>query len=255
MQRYRPWGRAGRIPPAAAPPLPGPPLLAQDWRGVAFLHWPVDPDRIAPLLPAHTWPDVLDGATYVGIVAFRVVSTRVAKAVPVGAFTEVNVRLYSVDRYGRQGTVFLSMDADSPHNILAARIAAGLPYMWSDVHADQGGDGPQGFSVRRRLPRGGASARMRVDAGEFITAPTPVQKFVTARWGLHVHHLGRSRWVRIAHRPWRLYHADIAEYTGNLVEAAGVPVDGRAAPFALWSPGTDAEMCPSLIPPARDGRR
>ncbi|MCU1570595.1 MAG: hypothetical protein JWR33_1336 [Naasia sp.] len=44
-----------------APPLPGRPILGRRWSDVTFLHWRVDPARVAPLLPAGTRPDVFEG--------------------------------------------------------------------------------------------------------------------------------------------------------------------------------------------------
>ena len=48
-------------------------LLVQRWHDLAFLHWSADPALIAPLLPAGTAPDTLDGVTYVGLIGFRMV--------------------------------------------------------------------------------------------------------------------------------------------------------------------------------------
>ncbi|MGW5448612.1 DUF2071 domain-containing protein [Streptomyces asiaticus] len=48
------------------------PTLVQRWDELTFLHWPVEPERVAPLLPAGTHPDTLDGVTYVGLVPFPV---------------------------------------------------------------------------------------------------------------------------------------------------------------------------------------
>lgn len=89
-------------------------LLTQEWLDLAFVHWAVDPSVVAGLLPDGTTPDVLDGVTYVGLVAFRMhrVGWLWSPGVPyLGSFPETNVRLYSVDAHGRRGVVFRSMDA------------------------------------------------------------------------------------------------------------------------------------------------
>ena len=51
-----PAGAARPVAPITADPpdLPGPTLLGQGWRDLTFLHWRVDPARVAPLLPAGT---------------------------------------------------------------------------------------------------------------------------------------------------------------------------------------------------------
>ena len=57
-------------PVSATPPRPVRyPLLRQWWRDVAFLHWRVDPEVAAPLLPPGTRPDLFGRSTYAGIVA------------------------------------------------------------------------------------------------------------------------------------------------------------------------------------------
>ncbi|WP_017569151.1 DUF2071 domain-containing protein [Nocardiopsis halotolerans] len=239
MNRWRPT-------PADPFPLPGPPLLTQGWHDVVFAHWPVPPERVTPLLPAHTRPDVLDGTSYVGLVAFRVPSTE-ACGIPVGGFQEVNVRLYSVDGHGRRGVVFLSMDADAAHGVLAARALTGLPYMWSDVSLRSAGDAHAG-AVRRRLPRGGARGRWRATVGERVERESALERFVTARWGLHTRHAGSTWWIRVAHRPWPLFRARSWEYEGDLLEAASVRVDDHDPVSVLWSPGVDTGVCPSLLP-------
>lgn len=221
-------------------------MLRQGWQGVVFAHWPVPPGRVAPLLPPGVRPDVLDGTTYVGLVAFHVPHTRTA-SVPVGGFGEVNVRLYSIDRHGRRGVVFLSMDADAAHNVLAARTLTGLPYMWSDVSLRSRG-GVHAGAVRRRLPRGRAWGRWRFTVGEGVDRPSTLEHFVTARWGLHTRHVGTTWWIRVAHAPWPLSRVRSFAYAGDLLRAAGVHVDQRPPVSVLWSPGVDADVCPSLLP-------
>ena len=94
-----------------APPLRGRIISTQRWEQLTFLHWAVDPARVAPLLPPGTRPDVFDGRTYVGLVPFRMVGVGVGRGPGVpyfGTFLETNVRLYSVDSTGRRGVVFLA---------------------------------------------------------------------------------------------------------------------------------------------------
>ncbi len=51
------------------------PLLTQQWRDLTFLHWPVDPGLAAGLLPPGTRPDLFEGTSYVGLIAFRMYRT------------------------------------------------------------------------------------------------------------------------------------------------------------------------------------
>jgi uncharacterized protein len=97
---------AGIVAPVTAESAPRPAVmpLGAAFSDVAFLHWVYEPAQVRPLLPAGIEPDTIGGAAYVGLVAFRMRCY--------GEFLEVNVRTYSVDRRGRRGVVFLSMEAD-----------------------------------------------------------------------------------------------------------------------------------------------
>ena len=98
---------------------------------------------MAPLLPRGTRPDTLDGATYVGLIGFRMVDLGLLRgpALPwVGTFLETNVRLYSVDGLGRRGVVFRSLDATRLTAVLTARATLRLPYAWSRMSFEHSGD-------------------------------------------------------------------------------------------------------------------
>ena len=241
--RIRRWDARSHLPP----PMPGPAPLCQAWADVAFVHWRVEPDAVAHLLPAGTSPDTLDGATYVGLVAFRVPDTLVLGGLPVGAFNEANVRLYSVDEHGRRGVVFLTMDADSAPVVAAARSLSGLPYTWSDVSLRSGPGGRRAGAVRRRFP-GAASGSWSLRVGEPLPGPGRLEHFLTARWGLHTPWAGATRWIRVSHEPWGLHRATDVSYEGDLLTRAGVVAQSGAPISALWSPGVVAEVTPTLPP-------
>ncbi|GAB3723452.1 DUF2071 domain-containing protein [Nocardiopsis nanhaiensis] len=228
------------------PPIPGPALLRQAWVDVAFVHWAVDPAAVAPLLPEGTRPDTFDGVTYAGLVAFQVPSTLVLGTVPTGAFGEVNVRLYSVDEHGRRGVVFRTMDTDSAHVVAAARAASGLPYVWSDVSLCEGPRGVRAGAVRRRFP-GAAAGSWAVRVGEPLARPSAFEHFLTARWGLHTRHLGRTWWIRVSHRPWPLHAASLVRYDGDLLAAAGVRPLTESPVSVLWASGVSCPITPSLV--------
>uniref|UniRef100_UPI0008348FB8 DUF2071 domain-containing protein n=1 Tax=Nocardiopsis listeri TaxID=53440 RepID=UPI0008348FB8 len=190
--------------------------------------------------------DTLDGATYVGLVAFRVPDTLVLGGLPVGAFNEANVRLYSVDEHGRRGVVFLTMDADSALVVAAARSLSGLPYTWSDVSLRSGPEGRRAGAVRRRFP-GTAAGSWSLRVGEPLIDPSRLEHFLTARWGLHTRHVGRTWWVRVSHRPWPLHRAELLHLDGDLLPAAGVAPPPEPPVSVLWSPGVSCLFTPTLL--------
>lgn len=115
-------------------------VLTQWWTDVTFLHWRVPPAAVRHLLPAGTRPDVVDGDTFVGLIAFRLCPLGWPALTDRWSFPETNVRLYTIDGQGRRGVVFLSMDAANLPFVLSARALAGLPYMWSDTTVRRDGD-------------------------------------------------------------------------------------------------------------------
>ncbi len=206
-------------------PLRGRRTMRQTWADITFVHWAVEPGLVAPLLPAGTRPDVLDGVTYVGLIPFRMHRAGLGAGPPVpwlGDFLETNVRLYSVDAAGRHGVVFASLEAERLAVVLGARLVTGTPYMWARMRLHRDADLLR-YETRRRWPGPrGVGGRMEVRLGPEITTPTPVEQFVTARFGLHTRVAGRSWWMPNHHEPWPLRRARLERLDDTLVAAAGL---------------------------------
>jgi uncharacterized protein YqjF (DUF2071 family) len=207
-------------------------LLRQALCDVAFLHWPLDPGVAAPHLPPGTRPDVLDGRTYVGVVALRIAGTGAGRgpSVPyLGAFDQVNVRLYSVDDAGRHAVVFLRMDAGRLVPALAARTALRVPYVWTRTRVMRDGD---------RYEVTVADRRIGLRIGEPVE-PGPLELFLTDRRGLHTRVAGRTLHVPLAHAPWPLHRAELTALDGDPLAAAGLPAVAGPPVSVLFSPGVD----------------
>ncbi len=227
---------------ADPPALPRPHLLTQRWLDVAFLHWAVDPGAVHHLLPAGVAPDVLDGRTYVGLVPFRLVGTALAAGPPLpwaGTFLETNVRLYSVDVTGRRGVVFLSMAAERLAAVAAGRAVFGLPYHWARMGLRHDGERR---TYAARLLRPGPPVRSRLSVRPVGPAVDgPLERFLTARWGLHVAHLGRTWYLPNTHVTWPLRTAEVHELDDGLLAAAGLgDLAGRPPDHVAFSAGVAA---------------
>lgn len=224
--------------PVTPPPLVGPVMFEQRWDDLTFLHWPVLPVSVEGLFPAGTRPDVFaDGMTYVGLVPFMLSSTKVGTTLALpyfGGFAETNVRLYSVDDAGRHGVVFRSLETARLAAVAVIRIGLGVPYVWSRMRVTRNGDHITYDSVRR-WPHRGLRSRVTVAVGEAVE-PTPLEVWLTARWGAHTHKAGRTWWVPNEHEPWPLRAAEVVELSDELVDASAVrPAGDRVR--ALFSPG------------------
>lgn len=194
---------------------------------MAFLHWRVDPSTVEPYMPAGCSPDVSDGSAWVGLIAFQMSKSSFfgGPSVPwLGNFPEINVRLFSVDEHGRRGVVFLSLEASHLVPVLIARAAFGLNYQWSSMKIGQR-DGDIAYRTKRHGEPEAAShiiVRPNPDSSANAgLADDALAAFLTARWGFHESHRGRTIYCRNYHAPWPLQHAELVHINDGLLAVAG----------------------------------
>lgn len=219
-------------------PLRRPVLFDQRWTELTFVHWPVLPRSVAHLYPPGTRPDVFsDGMTYVALVPFVMSDIRLGASPPVpyfGSFLETNIRLYSIDDAGRHGVLFRSLESSRLAVVPLTRVSLGLPYTWARMRLARNGSTIVYSSVRR-WPEAGLRSRLTVTVGDMIT-PSPLEVWLTARWGAHTRKAGRTWWIPNEHEPWPLHHAEIIDLDDELLPASGVTPCGEPI-RALYSPG------------------
>lgn len=224
---------------ASAPPLNGRTILSQFWRGLVFVHWRVDPEEIAPLLPRGIVPDVHDGSAWVGLIPFEMRDSAVLGTPPVpyfGTFTEVNVRMYGVDSEGHRGVVFRSLEASRLAAVLTARALFSLPYVWAAASVSTEA-GVIRYRSRRFAP-GRPASLVSVRPASIPKADDPLAAFLTARWSLFASRGGHTVTMPNEHDPWQLFDAELLELEDDLVAAAGIrSIGGRAPDSVLFSPG------------------
>ena len=220
------------------------PILRQQWRNLTFLHWRIDSAVAASLMPAGIVPDEFDGSSWVGLVPFTLRNTQFgpSPALPFyGTFHETNVRLYARDAQGRRGVVFLSLEAERLAAVLGARVAFGLPYIWSHMRVRKTGGTIVYTSRRHSTPRGEVDSAVSVRPGERIEHPDALADFLTARWALFSRHLGRTLYLPNNHQPWPLQQAELLDFSDTLLTRAGLPgVANRPPDSVLFSTGVDA---------------
>jgi uncharacterized protein YqjF (DUF2071 family) len=117
-------------------PLPDKPwFIYQQWKDVLFLHSPVKPDVLRPLLPADLALDITSGYAWVSIVVFAITESRMRlfSMVPLlPAFNELNLRTYVV-RDKIPGIYFLQIKANSERAVLMNRMMTKLRYRYADI--------------------------------------------------------------------------------------------------------------------------
>jgi len=217
--------------------------MVQGWYDLCSIHYRYDPEVVARVLPPGLEVDVHDGSAWVGLIPFsmRDIGLPHLPAVPYfGTFPEVNVRTYVV-RNGRPGVWFCSLDINRLLPTLVARATYRLPYCWGRARHDVA-TGHASTTVRRRWPKGDASTAIEVAIGERIDQPSPLDVFVTARWGLYSRGARDGiRYAPIEHVRWPLHRATALQVDDSLIAAAGLPAPIGDA-HTLFSPGVEVRI-------------
>ena len=94
------------------------PVMYQKWSELLFLHWSFDPKIVAETLPEGLFVDTFGDKAWIGLVPFFMekVRPRFLPSLPsISNFQELNLRTYVVDREGRPGVWFYSLD--TPHHL------------------------------------------------------------------------------------------------------------------------------------------
>jgi hypothetical protein len=196
------------------------------WHELCFLHWRLEPDVLAPLLPDGLEPDTFDGAAWIGVVPFRMtgVHPRVIPRRNASAeFNELNVRTYvTVD--GKPGVWFFSLDANDAIIVRFARLAFGLPYLDARIEVERDGDTIDYRSRRTHLGAGLAELKVRYGpAGVPETSvPGSLEHFLTERYCLYSSRAGRIFRQEINHGPWPLQPAEAAIELCTMTQPLGI---------------------------------
>jgi uncharacterized protein YqjF (DUF2071 family) len=218
------------------------PVMKQQWRDLAYIHWEYEPEEVQALLPAGIEVDTFDGKAWVGLIPFsmRNISFPFIPPVPYfGSFPEVNVRTY-VKRNGVPGVWFFSLDVNRLIPAFFARATYFIPYCWGKA-SHKKTEAKLLTSVARRWPSK-SSSRIELSIGERIESPSELAHFLSARWGLFSQGFGgRLRYAPVDHEQWELYSASIDLLDDNLVTAAGLPAP-RGEAHVMFSPGVSVRI-------------
>ena len=218
------------------------PVMKQQWRDLAYIHWEYEPEEVQALLPAGIEVDTFDGKAWVGLIPFsmRNISFPLIPPVPYfGSFPEVNVRTY-VKRNGVPGVWFFSLDVNRLIPAFFARATYFIPYCWGKA-SHKKTEAKLLTSVARRWPSK-SSSHIELSIGERIESPSELAHFLSARWGLFSQGFGgRLRYAPVDHEQWELYSASIDMLDDKLVTAAGLPAP-RGEAHVMFSPGVSVRI-------------
>ncbi len=238
--------------------------MLQGWYNLASIHWPFDGAVVQALLPSGFRVDEFNNSAWVGLIPFEMRRIRLSfgpngglSPGRFGTFPETNVRTYIVDRHGRRGVWFFSLDITRLAPTLVARICYGLPYctatmsITNHINDSQGTDDHSAinegatYSSDRRWPRsalGPAHSDVGIRIGPRCHVETnELAAFLSARWALGSQFARQLVWAEVEHPEWELFHAEITHCDETMLVAAGLPAP-TGDPIALWSPGVEVRI-------------
>jgi len=196
-------------------------FLTAEWRHLAMLNFEIEPTVLAPFVPAGTELDEWQGKTFISVVGFMFLNTRVF-GVPIPFhrnFEEVNLRFYvrrnAVDGW-RRGVVFVKEIVPRSAIALTARVVYGENYIASPmshrIEYENGNAGPT-RSVSYDWSFRGRENRIDLTVlGDATEAPEGSDaEFITEHyWGYARRRGGHTMEYRVEHPRWQIARATAA---------------------------------------------
>jgi uncharacterized protein YqjF (DUF2071 family) len=205
------------------------PFLTAEWRFLAMLNYRIDPAILAPFVPAGTELDSWRGTTFVSMVGFLFLDTKVlGLGIPFHRnFEEVNLRFY-VRRTApdgvRRGVVFLKEIVPRLAIAATARLLYGEKYVALPMRHEVPLNGVYPAHAEYRWRHGGAWDRLRVvPSGDSVeSTPGSEEEFITEHyWGYSRQRGGGTVEYQVEHPRWRVWHAESASLDCRAAELYG----------------------------------
>jgi uncharacterized protein len=221
----------------------GSPIMHQTWDDLLFLHWPVAPQAIRPLIPKALQIDTFEDQAWIAITPFALNDLRLAALPPIpglSSFLEVNVRTYV--RYGgTPGVWFFSLDASKVVPTVASRLLFLLPYFNAHIEFEQNGE--LCFTSTRSHSSAHLRTAWRVGPLVGVAEPGSLAFFLVERYSLFSTLKQNLRISRIHHPPWLLNQAQVLSHESSMISELGLP-EPKTPPLAHFSRTQAVEIWP-----------
>jgi uncharacterized protein YqjF (DUF2071 family) len=215
-------------------------FLTAEWRHLVMLNYEIDPAVLRPFVPRGTELDEWQGKTFVSMVGFLFLRTRIrGMAIPFHSnFEEVNLRFYvrRKSREGwRRGVVFIKELVPRRAIAWAARIFYNENYVAVPMTHDlQHGDDGALRKVSYQWVFEGRESKLElcVKGDAQAAREGSVEEFITEHyWGYARQRDGGTVEYHVEHPRWRVWSAESAKfecdveslYGKNFVEALQKP--------------------------------
>ena len=206
---------------------PGPFLTAQ-WLDLLMLNFAVDPQFLAPHVPAGTELDLWQGEAIVSVVGFRFVDTRLLGVSLPGHrdFEEVNLRFYVRRRTPegvRRAVVFIRELVPRRAIAWVARAWYNEPYRALPMrHTVAARDDERSVRYEWREGRVWTGLAARTLGAATALVPGSEAEFITEHyWGYTRQRDGGTVEYEVAHPPWLVWPAHDAALSGDIAATYG----------------------------------
>lgn len=206
-----------------------PAFLTAEWRQLVMLNFVVEPELLTPLVPGGTRLDAWNDRTYLSVVGFLFLGSRLW-GVPVpfhSRFEEINLRFYvkrATPEGDRRGVVFIREFVPRRTVAGVARWLYGEPYSSCPTGHRIELRSDEKSLVEYRWKAAGAWNAVRAESLGAPTAPAPgsEEEFITEHyWGYTPLGGGRCREYEVRHEPWRVRRADTGILECDVAEVYG----------------------------------
>jgi uncharacterized protein YqjF (DUF2071 family) len=204
-------------------------FLTAEWRWLALLNYEADPKLLLSLVPVGTELDSWQGRTFLSLVAFRFLNTRVG-GLPIPLhrnFDEVNLRFYVRRIDGGQvkrGVVFIKEIVPRRAIAWAARTFYNENYVAMPMdHRIDIGEGTVATEYRWGCSQ--IANRIAVNAAGLPALPTSgsQEEFITEHyWGYARQRDGGTMEYEVEHPQWRVWNACDLSVEGDFKRLYGV---------------------------------
>jgi uncharacterized protein YqjF (DUF2071 family) len=197
-------------------------FLSAEWRNLVMLNYRVDPAILEKFVPRGTELDSFQGATYVSVVGFQFLHTRIFGVFPIPFhvnFDEVNLRFYVRRREGREvrrGVVFVKEIVPRRAIAQVARWSYGEKYFACPMRHTISGTGSPCAAYEWKSRGTWCAVGAEASSAAFLPLEGSLEQFITEHyWGYSIKRDGQSAEYRVSHVPWRVRIASQAHFTGD----------------------------------------
>jgi len=204
-------------------------FLTAEWRQIVMVNFAVEPEVLRPLVPSGTELDSWQGHTYLSVVGFLFVSSRLW-GVPVpfhSRFEEINLRFHVRRRTAegdRRGVVFIREFVPKPAVAGIARLLYGEPYSACPTQhrIEEATNGSVVVEYRWRFGVGWNAIRAECLGSASAPAAGSEEEFIAEHyWGYTALKDGRCREYEVRHDPWRVRRAASGGLVCNVADVYG----------------------------------